>query len=87
MAFDENHTCDNCLFQLIHINEIKQCRFNAPLPKTIMFTISERDNLQNGKTIFPRCPGLACGQWQSAFEEPVIEPEPQLPDRIDKDED
>jgi hypothetical protein len=53
------------------------------------------DNTIFNVTRYPRCPhsttnnlvGIACGQWKSAFEEPEIEPEIELPDRIDKDED
>lgn len=88
MSFDETRKCDNCLFHIAKPAEspLIRCRFNAPVPK--MYNLGE-DNTKNNMTRYPKCPGPACGQWQTEEEpEIIIEPEIEitLPDRINKDE-
>ena len=87
MAFDENRTCGNCLFRLVLVDDqIDRCRFNAPLPKSVPTSTGDINAIHN-ITVYPRCPGPACGQWKPEFEEPIIIPEEELPERINKDED
>jgi hypothetical protein len=82
MAFDENRKCDNCFYQLVvDTDPVKRCRFNAPVPRPEMAQV---DNSLLNTTRYIRCPEWACGQWQPEFEEPVVIPEQELPDRINK---
>ena len=83
MAFDETRKCDNCLFQLILEDQLKRCRFNAPMPRSYM--ANAEDMTRYNVTRFPRCPGPACGQWQAAEEPDIIEPEIELPNLIEKE--
>ena len=45
MAFDENKTCENCLFKIILADRILRCRFNAPLPGSYAVSGEDKTNI------------------------------------------